>query len=193
MTTSKDEGESGCFLGFDPEGKDAFGVAVLFDQGVKYGRVDMVVEAIVWALDNLSPSAAPPIAAGIDILLHWSTGPSGWRPPDVRLRALYPQIRNSIIAPNGLRGAMAIGGVALALRLRERWPNIRLNETHPKVLLYKFRSAMYGNTPEELSMVRGWLENHTGFDLSQLKDENELDAVVSAWATSLNFHGRHFP
>jgi hypothetical protein len=41
-------------------------------------------------------------------------------------------MKQSIVAPNSLRGAMAIDGMALALRLRQKWPVLVLNETHPR-------------------------------------------------------------
>jgi hypothetical protein len=54
------------------------------------------------------------------------------RPCDLQFRAKYRDMENSIVAPNSLRGAMAIGGMALALRLRQKWPELVLNETHPR-------------------------------------------------------------
>jgi hypothetical protein len=45
-------------------------------------------------------------------------------------------MKNSILSPNSLYGAMAIGGMALAFRLREKWPELVLNETHPKVFFH---------------------------------------------------------
>jgi len=72
-------------------------------------------------------------------MLHWCDAPGGWRPSDKRLRDAYPAARSSVLSPNGLYGSMGIGGMALALRLREQWPKILLNETHPKVLAFALR------------------------------------------------------
>ncbi|MBG0793606.1 DUF429 domain-containing protein [Methylocystis sp. H62] len=124
----------GIYLGFDPGGNRKFGVAILDGNCVKASTVNTVDDAMKWAVDACG--TRKPIAAGIDTLLHWATSESGMRPCDQQLRATYRAVRNSIVAPNGLFGAMAIGGLALALRLRQKWPGLVLNETHPKVLLH---------------------------------------------------------
>ena len=51
---------------------------------------------------------ATPAAAGIDTLLYWETGKSGWRSADRLLRQAYPAVEKSVISPNALYGAMAI-------------------------------------------------------------------------------------
>ena len=56
------------------------------------------------------------------------------------------------MAPNSLFGAMAVGGVGLALRLRERWPSIALTETHPKVLFY----ALHGSRYTDVATAARW-------------------------------------
>ena len=53
------------------------------------------------------------------------------------------------MAPNSLYGAMAIGGMALAFRLREKWPELELNETHPKVLLHALGGPRYEQKRQE--------------------------------------------
>ena len=39
------------------------------------------------------------------------------------------------MTPNSLFGAMAIGGMALALRLRKKWPELSLNEDFIQVVV----------------------------------------------------------
>jgi hypothetical protein len=126
-------GHDGIYLGFDPGGDRKFGVALLDGGCGKTSTVSTVDEAMKWAIDVRG--ARKPKAAGIDTLLHWATSKSGTRPCDERLGARYPKARKSIMSPNSLFGAMAIGGMALALRLRQKWPETLLNETHPKVFL----------------------------------------------------------
>jgi hypothetical protein len=126
-------GHDGIYLGFDPGGDRKFGVALLDGGCGKASTVSTVDEATKWAIDVRG--ARKPKAAGIDTLLHWATSKSGTRPCDERLGARYPKARKSIMSPNSLFGAMAIGGMALALRLRQKWPETLLNETHPKVFL----------------------------------------------------------
>jgi hypothetical protein len=110
----------GIYLGFDPGGDRRFGVALLDGECLKSSTVSSVDDAMNWAREECG--SRQPVAAGIDTLLHWATSKSGMRPCDLKLRGMYPCIGNSIMAPNSLVGAMAIGGMALALRLREVWP-----------------------------------------------------------------------
>jgi hypothetical protein len=60
----------------------------------------------------------------------------------------------SVMTPNSLRGAMAIGGMALAMRLRQLWPEIALNETHPKVMLHALGAERY--KPETVDAAIQW-------------------------------------
>jgi hypothetical protein len=97
----------GDYLGFDPGGRTRFGVALIAEERVKASTVRTVDDAVKWAIGQ---RGSRPIAAGIDTLLQWATTESGWRPCDLRLRDKYPRARKSVIGPNGLYGAMAIGG-----------------------------------------------------------------------------------
>jgi hypothetical protein len=117
----------GIYLGFDPGGDRKFGVALLDGDYLRTSTVGNVDDAMKWA-DNVCRSRVS-VAAGIDTLLHWATSKSGMRPCDLQLRTKYRRIKNSIVAPNSLRGAMAIGGMALAFRLREKWPELVMNES----------------------------------------------------------------
>jgi hypothetical protein len=76
---------------------------------------------------------------------------------------------------------MAVGGMALALRLRERWPSILLNETHPKVLVSALGGERYADASPEAAMA--WFANHAGLDVSRVRGGHQLDALLSAWAT----------
>lgn len=172
----------GIYLGFDPGGDRKFGVALLDGECVRTSTVSNVDEAMKWA-DNVCRSRLP-IAAGIDTLFHWATSKSGMRPCDLRLRAKYRGIKNSILSPNSLRGAMAIGRMALAFRLRQKWPALVLNETHPKVLLH----ALCGqrSDPKDEKTVQGaiqWFVNQAHCTEPKIEGEHELDAALSAWAT----------
>jgi Protein of unknown function (DUF429) len=100
----------------------------------KSATVSSVAAAMVWAAEACGSNV--PVAARIDTMLHWRDVPGGGRPADWKLREVYPKARASIMSPNALSGSMGVGGMALALRLREKWPAIRLNETHPKVLMH---------------------------------------------------------
>jgi membrane-associated phospholipid phosphatase len=167
------------YLGFDPGGERSFGVASLRGSTVKSATVSSVADAIGWALNECGSSE--PVAAGIDTMLHWCDAAGGWRPADKSLRATYPGARSSILSPNGLYGSMGIGGMALALRLRQLWPNIRLNETHPKVLAFALRGERHRDADPKAAVA--WFAQHSGLELTPEATGHDFDAVLSAWAT----------
>jgi hypothetical protein len=169
----------GIFLGFDPGGKNGFGAAILAGQEVATTIVSTVAGAMAWAVERCWSSV--PVAAGVDTLLHWSDGASGWRPADRWLRTTYPKTALSVASANSLYGAMAVGGMALALRLRARWPSILLNETHPKVLIPALGGERYADSSPEAAMA--WFAKLAGLDVSGVRSGHELDALLSAWAT----------
>jgi hypothetical protein len=167
------------FLGFDPGGKNGFGAAMLAGHEVATTTVSTVADAVRWAVGQCGASV--PVAAGVDTLLHWCDGPSGWRPADKWLRKTYPKSALSVASANSLYGAMAVGGMALALRLRERWPSTLRNETHPKVLIPALGGERYADAAPEAAMA--WFANHAGLNVSEVRGGHELDALLSAWAT----------
>ena len=77
-----------------------------------------------------------PMGLGVDTLTCWGTGHSGWRPADCWLRDRYCTVKDSIVAPNSLYGAMSLNGMAVLLTVRQAFPDIFVTETHPKVLYY---------------------------------------------------------
>jgi hypothetical protein len=75
---------------------------------------------------------------------------------------------------------MAIDGMALALRLRERWPTTLLNQTHPKVLIPTLGGERYADASPEAAIA--WFGKHSGLDVSGVWNGHELDTLLSAWA-----------
>ncbi len=71
---------------------------------------------------------------------------------------------------------MAVGGMALALRLRERWPSILLNETHPKVLIPALGGDRYADAAPEGGMA--WFANHAGLDVSGVRGDHQLGGLL---------------
>jgi hypothetical protein len=123
---------------YDPGGRGAHGGAVVSKQpdgtiSVKVTTMSSVAQIFAWYTDQ---SVTAPFAAGIDTLLSWPThNEAGWRAIDSYLRETYPLIAKSVISANGLYGAMCLNGMSLAMKLRERWPDIILNETHPRCFI----------------------------------------------------------
>jgi hypothetical protein len=104
------------FLGFDPGGKNGYGVAMLVGREVTTNTVSTVADALSWAVSQCGTSV--PAATGVDTLLHWCDEPCGWRPADRWLWTTYPKSALSIAAANSLYRAIGVRGMALAVR---RW------------------------------------------------------------------------
>lgn len=177
------------FLGYDPGGVGANGAAILRvpDVGSPAAHVatfDSVDEVLDWFHDTMGVEEA--VGAGIDTMLSWSTVRSGWRPMDEHLRRTYPQVQNSIFSSNSAAGSMAIQGMAMALRLKQVWPKIRLNETHPKVLYHALAHQPYAFAHPMVN----WLVNSTNVaNPPAIANEHEWDALLSAWATCQGLRG----
>lgn len=169
------------YLGFDPGGRNNFGAALLDGDAVVFGTVSTVDAAMAWVVECLS--GRTPTAAGIDTLLHWSGGRSGDRYAEGILRALYSDARQSVISPNSLYGSMAVGGMALGFKLRARFPELPLNETHPKLLARHFAGSLPKGADRRTDERRAWMARELpNADVRQAND-HEVDAIVSAWAT----------
>ncbi len=178
------------YLGFDPGGDKSTGVALLTieDGSVRCTTdcVDSVDAALKWSSDKLSNNS--PDAAGFDTYLFWETVKGGWRPADCWLRTKYFKVRDSVFCSNSARGAMAIQGMALAIRLKERWPLVGLIETHPKVLYY----ALSGHKYKWPGNMRKWLLDQMDCTSTEISNDHCWDAAISAWA-AFKGHTRCWP
>ncbi len=120
------------------------------------------------------------LGLGVDSLTCWSTGPSGWRPADLWLREQYPEIRNSIISPNGLFGSMGLNGMATLVCVRKVHPDLYITETHPKVLYWHLTRDKYDYTSRK-TLMDGWMGTCLGLTIEPA-NEHEWDAAISALA-----------
>lgn len=116
------------WFGADPGGKDKFGVAALHADGSFDTWCCSSVDQAVRIMDA-------PKAAGIDCPMWWSSAVGGGRYVDAWLRKTYGVHSGTVQSVNSLRGAVVVQGIMLAMRLRERHPNLPITETHPKALL----------------------------------------------------------
>lgn len=177
-------------LGFDPGGVTGVAAVRCSPMGVVSATVDSehsVDSAIEWAIGQCEDEA--PAAAGIDTYLSWATGRSGWRAMDNLLRQKYPKFKASVFSSNSAYGAMAVQGMAIAVRLRERWPKIHLNETHPKVLYHAQTGGLYLRDDIEPMVV--WLKSQFAAPSpTRVDNEHQWDALISAWATEEGLSGR---
>lgn len=178
------------FLGYDPGGLAANGVAALrvSPDGSLNARVatcDDVDEAVQW-FRNLAGGIVP-CAAGIDTYLSWATGRCGWRPMDTHLRKAYPSVQHSVFASNSAAGSMAVQGMAMAMRLRTLWPDMHLNEAHPKVVYHALTNLPYQFGGQMVS----WLVSQVNAtNPPAITNEHEWDALISAWATLSGVDGK---
>jgi hypothetical protein len=180
--------QSGLILGYDPGGNDAHGVAELQVHDGKVARLATrtlrTTEDVVAFLEGLSSLAA----LGVDTLTCWSTGPSGWRPADRWLRHRYPEVRNSVVSPNGLFGSMGLNGMAVLVAARKKFSDILITETHPKVLYWQIARARY-DYPGSREAMHRVLAARLGIAVAPAT-EHEWDAAVSALAALESSGGR---
>lgn len=177
------------YLGYDPGGNGSHGVAVV-DTACRPARAavhtaDDAQDAVDW-ITHLCSTA--PDGMGIDTLLSWELGRSGWRGADLALRARYPQVKRSVTSPNSLHGSMSVQGPAVALRLREEWPGLGVTETHPKLLYFALTGKKYEWSRRSDEMTR-WLSREFALPPTPIANDHEWDALVSACAAWCGFEG----
>lgn len=170
-------------FGYDPGGLGAAGAAIgrIHPNGLEilgFSTCDSVDEAIQF-LQRMAGDEEV-LAAGIDTYLSWAMRRCGWREVDCYLRRTYPQVAGSVFASNSAAGSMAVQGMAMAIRLRELWPGIVLNETHPKVLYYALSDNVYAYGPQ----MDAWLAQRVRMPVNRTPaNDHEWDAAFSIWAT----------
>ncbi len=162
--------QSDFWLGADPGGKNAFGLAFLKTTGeFRTALVSCAEEAVL-----LLP--AQPLGIGIDAPLWWSSGISSDRKADQWIRTTYKIQAGTVQTANSLRGAALVQGAMYAKRLRDRFPDAPVTEAHPKALAI----AMGGWQSAALSDL----------GMPNLEAEHERDALLSAIAAREGFSGR---
>ncbi len=121
------------WVGADPGGRGAFGVAVMRDghepQSV---LLDCAGEAIAFVRAKLE---GVPSGVGVDAPLWWSSGLSSDRHADQWLRKRYSLSGGEVQAANSLRGAALVQAAMFVQCIREAFPGVPVTEVHPKALL----------------------------------------------------------
>ena len=162
------------WVGADPGGKGKFGLAFLDETGKQLtcdsvSSVDEAVGKIV--------SRGAPLGIGIDAPMWWSSRKGASRKVDERIRKKYGIRSGTVQSANSLRGAALVGGAMLAFRIREKFPDTRITETHPKALLGAFKLDGTGFA-ERFKIPTGW------------NNEDERDALIGAVCAREGFEGR---
>lgn len=176
------------FIGYDPGGDGAHGVAQLRllegENAVLSTTTFGSSEQVIAFLEGL-----PEVdGIGVDTLTCWSTGGGGWRPADKWLRAKYPEVRNSVMTPNGLAGSMGINGMSVLVATRSRLPQIPVVETHPKVLYWALakRKYSYLSSSSDMDVMLG---KAVGAEC-RTSNDHEWDALLSAFAAASGIQRR---
>jgi hypothetical protein len=130
------------WIGVDPGGKDAFGLAILKDDG-RFSTycLSCADEAIRYIRER-------PAGIGIDAPMWWSSGPSGDRLADQWIRKRHKIHAGTVQAANSLRGAALVQGVLFAERARQLFPAVPITESHPKAVQRALHSCalQFGET-----------------------------------------------
>ncbi len=186
---------TGTVVGYDPGGNCKHGLAWAT---VRHGRIVSVTTETLANVEEVLASIPKiqPLGLGIDTHTCWSTGPSGWRPADRWLRCRYPDVRNSILAPGSLHGAMSVNGMALLVAVRQAFPGIFVTETHPKVLYHALFKQTYDFDVNRSDMTK-YLNDRLNLDVAPQdevdvapRNEHEWDAAISIHAVVSALKGR---
>ncbi len=166
------------WIGADPGGASAFGLAMLED-GCIVGTwvVDSAAEAIQVVRGRLEGS---PDGVGVDSPLWWSAAAGGGRKADEWLRSTYKIPSGTVQSSNSLRGAALVQGALFVHRLREFWPQVLVTESHPKALLMAMGKPA----------LRTVLEEYGVCSAVAVSSEHERDALLGAIAAREGFEGR---
>lgn len=168
ITTSK------FWVGADPGGKNNFGLAFLNVDGERLCCI--TVSSVDEAADKIFQRGAP-LGLGIDAPMWWSSCKGAGREADKKIRRQYGISSGTVQSANSLRGAALVGGMMLALQIREEYPDTRITEMHPKALLRALGIDGPGFA-ERFKIPTKW------------RNEHERDAAIGAVCAREGFEGR---
>ena len=172
---------TGTVVGYDPGGNCKHGLAQAM---VRDGAIVSVATKTHRHAEDVVASILgieTPLGLGIDTLTCWGTGRSGWRPADCWLRQRYPAVKESIVAPNSLWGAMSVNGMAVLVAVRRVRSGIFVTETHPKVLCYALFNEPWDFKGQNTTVMNERLSQMLGVDVTP-QNEHEWDAAISMLA-----------
>ncbi|WP_273691221.1 DUF429 domain-containing protein [Ketogulonicigenium vulgare] len=178
------------FLGYDPGGKNAHGVAainVAANGSICAPPLCNIVENAEAAWNWLI-AHGPATAVGMDTLLAWS--PFGSRACDNALRRYYGRHGASVIAQNSLYSAMTLNGAIIAKRFERT--GIPQFETHPKLFLRAWAGTHAATDPATQSILKAYenLRLSEGTDLPRTAlTDHSADAVIAAWCAAQAYLG----
>ena len=157
------------WVGADPGGDKKFGLAFL-DATDERNSHRITVSSVDDAVKEVEKRGEP-LGVGIDAPMWWTSREKGFRKADEKIKDKYKDhgmSASTVQSVNSLRGAALVGGLMLALRIREKFPGTRITESHPKAVIHACE-----------------------FDLEFFNyDEHERDAAIGAVCAREGFEGR---
>ncbi len=123
----------GVWAGADPGGKGKFGIAFLDGDN---GKITCTTVSSVEEAAKKILSKGNLLGLGIDAPMWWSSRKSSRRKADDVIRKKCAIFYRTVQPINSLQGAVLVGGAMLAFRIRERFHQLKITETHPKALLH---------------------------------------------------------
>ena len=162
------------WVGADPGGKNNFGLAFL--DAARKSLDCATVSSVNDAVEQIVRKGVP-LGLGIDAPMWWSSREGAGRKADDRIRTRYRILSGTVQSANSLKGAALVGGMMLALQIREKFPDTRITETHPKALLHALNLDDIGFADRFKTPI-GWCNDH------------ERDATIGAVCAREGFEGR---
>lgn len=186
-------------VGYDPGGTDAHGVSVLQVRAEDSEWLPLILQvngsstleaALLWIEQACRGGRI--VAAGIDTLTEWSSGPGGWRGADLWLRQTYPSVAKSVVAPNSIYGSMAINGAAFLTLLGPRFRSdaTMVTEVHPKVCFFALTGRKHTWINDDPQMW-DWLLAELGLESPEFVGgkDHHFDAGMAVLAALRGLNG----
>jgi len=174
------------WLGFDPGGDNAFGMAVLRNDGKSETDIGSCVDHAV----EFYSKHRDVDAVGIDAPLWWATGPGGGRAVDRQLRRTYG-LGGTVQTANSLQGSVVIQGVLLASRFRELDSNIKITEAHPTALrIVASEAKPRGFNSFDPAEIKVLISNFIDQYGPEREHSHRLDALLAAFSAREGYSGR---
>lgn len=163
------------WIGVDPGGEGNFGLAILRGGDVITCCVDHADDAVSFIANETAERLS---GIGVDAPLWWSSGRSSDRQADRWLRRTYGLSGGHVQTANSLKGAALVQGAMFVQRMRERFPDVSVTESHPKALwaalalpswdafclCYKINKDMGGMKEYERDAVLAAVSAREGFE-----------------------------
>ncbi len=176
------------YFGYDPGLDENHGVASLEvdPQGrfqcTAMDRVPTADAALGWLSERIG-AASDRGGLGIGAPTEWCLGSMGNRTAEDFLRTHYGD--RELTEPNWLTGAMPLGGMGVLVKLRERWSDLLVTETHPRILYTAMSHEPFDFDELGIDMSR-WLARRVDTttlvgDTWLVWSEASWNALFSAW------------